>query len=209
MGQFDRPDGACNPQLGHQKLGRDGGMFSRRDGRQDHDCIVQGAQAKPHGAGPDVQIHTQLVELEPMPGEDLGRLDLAFVPLIPREDIYFCLESKRLNVLKDGQPRAYALQYVKSGMLRFVAGQYSKAVRHGGMLAYVLDGNIVRAISNVEENIRKQRCVLCMSSPGALLPSMALVNDPRARETHHQRDHEASVFGIHLFMANRGLKMAS
>ena len=41
------------------------------------------------------QIHTQLVELEPATGEDPGRQDIVFVPLVPREDIYFCLESKR------------------------------------------------------------------------------------------------------------------
>ena len=148
------------------------------------------------------QIHTQMVELEPIAGEDFGRLDIAFVPLVPREDVYFCLESKRLNVVKDGQPRAYASEYVTSGMLRFVTGQYSKAVRHGGMLAYVLDGDVARAMSNVEANIRKQHAALCMAEPGSFLPSTALTRDARARETHHQRVHEASLFRIHhLFMA--------
>lgn len=33
-------------------------------------------------------------------------------------------------------------------MLRFVTGQYSKAVRHGGMIGYVLDGNVSRAMTN-------------------------------------------------------------
>jgi hypothetical protein len=150
------------------------------------------------------QIYTQFVELEPTPGEDLGRLDIAFIPLVPREDIYFCLESKRLNVVKDGQPRAYASEYVTLGMLRFVTGQYSKAVRHGGMLAYVMDGDVARAMSNVETNIRKHHSLLCMAAPGAFLPSMALATDPRARETQHYRAHEASLFHIHhLFMANR------
>jgi hypothetical protein len=148
------------------------------------------------------QIHTQMVELEPMAGEDLGRLDIAFVPLVPREDVYFCLESKRLNVVKDGQPRAYASEYVTSGMLRFVTGRYSKAVRHGGMRAYVLDGDVARAMSNVEANIRKQHAALCMAKPGSFLPSAALPRDARARETHHQRVHEARLFRIHhLFMA--------
>jgi hypothetical protein len=73
------------------------------------------------------QIHTQLVELEPAIGEELGRQDIVFVPPIPREDIYFCMESKRLNVVKDGKLRAYASEYVTHGMLRFVTGQYSKA----------------------------------------------------------------------------------
>lgn len=150
------------------------------------------------------QIRTQVVELDPMPGEDLGRLDIAFIPLVPREDIYFCLESKRLNGMKNGKPRAYASEYVNSGMVRFVTGQYSRVVQHGGMLAYVLDGNVARAMSNVEANIRKQRVQLCMAAPGSLLPSTALAADPRARETHHQRVHETSLFCIHhLFMANR------
>lgn len=149
------------------------------------------------------QIHTQLVELDPMPGEDLARLDIAFVPLVPREDIYFCLESKRLNVVKDGAPRSYASEYVNLGMVRFITGQYSKAVRHGGMLAYVLDGDIPRAMKNVEANIQKQRAMLCMSAPVGFVPSTALAGDDRARETHHQRSHETTVFRIHhLFMPN-------
>lgn len=148
------------------------------------------------------QIRTQVVELDPMPGEDLGRMDIAFIPLVAREDIYFCLESKRLNVVKSGTRRAYASEYVLFGMLRFVTGQYSKAVHHGGMLGYVLDGNVSGAIANVEANIRQQREVLCMAPPGVFLASTVLTGDARARETHHQRAHESSVFRIHhLFMA--------
>ena len=86
-------------------------------------------------------IDYQFVELDPAEGEDLGRLDIAFRPLIPREDIYFCLETKRLNVMKNCEIRAYASEYVRFGMMRFVTGQYAKAVRHGGMIGYVLDGN--------------------------------------------------------------------
>lgn len=148
------------------------------------------------------QIHTQLVELDPMPGEDLGRLDIAFVPLVPREDIYFCLESKRLNVVKNGQLRAYASEYVTKGMLRFVSGQYSKGVRHGGMLGYVLDGNVDGARENVEANIKQHFLTLCMEKPGALRPSTALPDQPQARETAHQRAHESHLFRIHhLFVA--------
>lgn len=149
------------------------------------------------------QIRTQVVELEPVSGEDLGRMDIVFIPLVPREDIYFCLESKRLNVTKDGKSRAYASEYVTFGMLRFVTGQYSRVVRHGGMIAYVLDGNRARAMSNVEANIRRQHSVLCMTAPGAFLASTVLTDDARARETHHNRAHEAKLFRIHhMFMAS-------
>jgi hypothetical protein len=148
------------------------------------------------------QIQTQMVELEPMAGEDNGRLDIAFVPLIPREDIYFCLECKRLNVVKDGKRRTYASEYVLLGMLRFVTGQYSKAVHHGGMMGYVLDGNIPNAVTNVEGNIHQQQAKLCVGNPATFLPSSVLINEARARETRHQRAHESVVFRIHhLFMA--------
>ena len=148
------------------------------------------------------QIDTQFVELDPLPGEHFGRLDITFRPPIPREDIYFCLESKRLNVVKNGRPRSYASEYVKDGMFRLVKGQYSRAVRHGGMIAYVLDGNVPRAMKNVEANIRKQRKALCMTAPGKFLASTVLKNDARAKETHHQRAHETGLFCIHhLFMA--------
>jgi hypothetical protein len=149
-------------------------------------------------------IHTQQVELEPTPGEDMGRLDLAFSPLVPREDIYFCLECKRLNVVVNGQTRAYAAEYVTSGMLRFVTGQYARAVRHGGMLAYVLDGDVARAIANIEGNIRTQHVVLCMAAPGVFQTSSVLPRDSRVRESHHQRAHETPLFRIHhVFVARR------
>jgi hypothetical protein len=147
------------------------------------------------------QIRTQVVELDPMPGEELGRLDIAFIPLVPREDIYFCLESKRLNALINGERRALAAEYVQFGMSRFVTGQYSKAVSHGGMIGYVLDGNIANAMRNVEANIRQRHQELRMSPPGAFLVSTLLKDDSRARETEHQRAHETNLFRIHhLFM---------
>lgn len=148
------------------------------------------------------QIRAQVVELEPMPGEDLGRLDIAFIPLVPREDIYFCLESKRLNVVKNGSLRPYASEYVRFGMMRFVTGQYSKMVRHGGMIGYVLDGRVPDAMSNVEANIAQRHQELRMNPPGAFRPSEVLTGDSSARETHHQRAHETGTFCIHhLFMA--------
>ena len=148
------------------------------------------------------QIHIQYVELEPLAGPEVGRLDIAFVPLIPREDIYFCLESKRLNATSGGRVRSYASEYVVFGMLRFVTGQYSKAVRHGGMIAYVLDGDVARAMQNVEANIRTNCVALCMNPPGQFVASSVLTANNRAKETHHRRKHETVVFQInHMFMA--------
>jgi hypothetical protein len=149
------------------------------------------------------QVHTQLVELEPANQEELGRLDIVFLPLTNREDIYFCLECKRLNVINKGKTRSYASEYVAFGMIRFVTGQYSKAVRHGGMTAYVLNGNLATAIKNVEANIQSRYAELRMKPPGVFGASSLLNGEERARETHHERFDDGEVFYIHhLFMAN-------
>lgn len=151
------------------------------------------------------QVRPQIIELDPQPGSDdeTGRMDIVFIPRTDDEDIYFCLESKRLNVVKDGTTRSYASEYVKAGMLRFVTGFYAKAVRHGGMLGYVLDGDVPRAMNNVEANIRLNHGALYMAPPEAFVASAIVPGDDRAKETHHQRPHETELFRIHhLFMAN-------
>ena len=33
------------------------------------------------------QVRTQFVELDPAAGQDDGRLDIVFIPLVPREDV--------------------------------------------------------------------------------------------------------------------------
>jgi hypothetical protein len=71
------------------------------------------------------------------------------------------------------------------------------------MIGYVLDGDVARAMVNVETNIQSQHAALRMRPPGAFLPSTVLENEKRVRETHHDRNHEKScLFCIHhLFVA--------
>ena len=151
-------------------------------------------------------IHFQQVELDPSTGDEFGRMDIAFYPSgekwVPREDIYFCLECKRLNVIKGGKPRAYATEYVTMGMNRFVTGQYSRAVLHAGMIGYVRDGDVPRAMSDVEAGIVARHSELAMKPPGQFMPSAVLPRFRHARETHHERRRGEPAFRIHhLFMA--------
>jgi len=150
-------------------------------------------------------IHIQMVELDPAPGQDLGRMDIVFLPTglpgAPDETIYFCLECKRLNVVANGNKRPGGSEYVVHGMARFVSGQYASAVRHGGMLGYVLDGDVAGAIANVEANVQSQHVSLCMQPPGLLNPSSLVTEIPTARESLHSRTGESTQFRIHhLFM---------
>lgn len=155
-------------------------------------------------------VQIQMVELDPAPGLELGRLDIAFLPTglpgAPSEAVYLCLECKRLNVVRNGQRRPGGSEYVVHGMLRFVSGQYARAVRHGSMLGYVLDGDVPAAIGNVETNVRSQHVALCMDAPGTLHPSSILTDLAAARESLHRRVHGPTPFRIHhLFMDAGGV----
>lgn len=150
-------------------------------------------------------IGIQVVELNPAANQDLGRLDIAFMPTglpgAPDESIYFCLECKRLNVVKNGHKRPGGSEYVVHGIARFVNGQYASAVRHGGMLGYVIDGDVAGAIANVESNVKSQYVSLGMDPPGTLHPSSVLAEVSTARESLHSRTGESTQFRIHhLFM---------
>ena len=148
------------------------------------------------------QVRTQVVELDPAVGQDEGRLDIAFIPPVPREGIYFCLECKRLNAVISGKKRSLAAEYVLKGMVRFVTGQYSKRVRHGGMLGYVLSDTVPNAIAGVEESIAANHILLGMAPPGVMAPSTVAVSHPDIRQTEHQRQQELGSFSIHhIFVA--------
>ena len=143
------------------------------------------------------RIDIQLVELEPADDAAQGRMDIVFSPMIPSEEIYFCLECKRLNVVSADGIRTYATEYVAHGMLRFVCGQYAARVQHGGMLAYVLDDNIDNAIASVSLSIRRHHEILEMQPPGTMLRSTIRPSDEAVRETHHVRNLTSKVFCIH------------
>lgn len=142
-------------------------------------------------------IYIQQVELEPAAGQDQGRMDIVFQPLVPRKSIYFCLECKRLNVVNGGRVRSYATEYVLQGMMRFVRGQYSADVRHGGMLGYVLNDKVSQAIQNVANAIQTNHRNLGMEAPGEMRPSSIRPDNSRVCETHHTRQHNKDLFQIH------------
>jgi hypothetical protein len=149
-------------------------------------------------------IRREDLEFDTDLAKETGRKDIVFFPSC-REEIYLCLEAKRLNAIISGVRRALADEYVREGMQRFVDGRYARFVRHGAMLGYVLDGDIHRATSNIENNIRNRLNELRMVANGGFLASTIRPDDPLVKETWHRRPHESTVFRIHhLFVAARG-----
>ncbi|AGA28573.1 hypothetical protein [Singulisphaera acidiphila] len=147
-------------------------------------------------------IRVQDVEIDLELERETGRKDIAFFPAL-QADIYFCLECKRLNVVKEGETRAYSSEYVSQGMTRFVSRQYSPFVQHGGMLGYVLDGDVDRAKQNIEANIHARHLELGMDPPGNIERSSVRPENEHIWETHHHRALETPVFRIHHMLVTR------
>lgn len=146
-------------------------------------------------------IRYQDVEVDTDLAKETGKKDIVFFPGHDG-DLYFCLEAKRLNARVNGVMKSLADEYVKEGMQRFVAGKYSRQVHHAGMLGYVLDGDVARAMTNVLNNIRRQYASLGMDAPGDWIESPHRVGDPQAKETEHRRLHTLTRFKLqHLFVS--------
>jgi hypothetical protein len=154
-------------------------------------------------------IRYQDVEVDTDLAKEAGKKDIVFFPGHDA-DFYFCLEAKRLNVRVSGVMRSLADEYVKEGMHRFVTGKYSRHVHHGGMLGYVLDGDVPRAMSNVLDNIRRHHAALGMDAPGEWIESPHRPGDLHAKQTDHRRSHTALPFQLqHLFVSASGSVLGS
>ena len=160
----------------------------------------------------DRQAHRFLIRYEDVEidvdlAKETGRKDIVFFPGHDG-DLYFCLEAKRLNARVKGVMKSLADEYVKEGMQRFVDGKYGRHVHHGGMLGYVLDGDVPRAMRNVLANIRARHEALGMPPPGEWSESTARPGDAHAKESGHRRGHTATVFRLHhQFVAGAGRVM--
>ncbi|RJR46751.1 MAG: hypothetical protein C4576_10595 [Desulfobacteraceae bacterium] len=162
-----------------------------------YSALIKGKDRSSHA----FLIRYQDVEVDTDLAKETGRKDIVFFPS-HQEEVYLCLEAKRLNVLVSGVRRSLADEYVKKGMQRFVDRKYARFVRHGAMLAYVLDGDTDRAMRNVENNIRKRVAELRMNKNGGFVSSTVRPKDHRAKETRHRRTNQKAVFRVHhLFVS--------
>jgi hypothetical protein len=158
-------------------------------------------QAKDYKRLP-VRIERESTEDDLLTGEELGRIDLKFLPAISAlEEVYFAFECKRLNMLENGKRRTLAPEYVTEGMMRFVTGKYASVMRHGGMLGYVLDGRCNDAIRLVKNNIRKRCDELQLDIDSLLVQSRLRPNNLMIRETGHRLSR--SFLLHHVFLSCR------
>jgi ACT domain-containing protein len=143
-------------------------------------------------------IGRESVEDDLESGEEKGRIDIRLRHGY-REEVYLAFECKRLNVmLKDGL-RSLASEYVSQGMMRFITEQYSINLPEGGMIGYVLNGDVNDAMNKIDKSIRNKCTELNMEPPGGLVASSIIPENEQIQETLHHLD--ADFLMHHVFLA--------
>lgn len=135
--------------------------------------------------------------------KELGRIDLRLTHGY-RSDVYFALECKRLNVIdKNGKTSSLAGKYVTEGMMRFVGEtpQYAKTLAQGGMIGYVMDGNVRNAIRSVNRQIRNHYINLSMQSATSLEASTKSTKNLIKQSIHILPNKAFTIH--HIFLPSR------
>jgi hypothetical protein len=135
-------------------------------------------------------------------GQETGRVDFIFdyVGTI-REEVYFAFECKRLRIPYESGLDTNNSEYTnEQGMMCFITGKYSGSVTNGGMIGYVMDGQIKKAINSVGRLIKNKELALKLAKGTGLERSSVMGNSQNVRETRHILN-ETKFTIHHIFLA--------
>ncbi len=130
--------------------------------------------------------------------EQNGRLDLRFIHGYRRK-VYFSIECKRLRVNPPSGFKSLASEYVTDGMCRYFNGQYAQGLDKGGMLGYVMDGDITNAIEDVRKAIEKRRRQLYMKANDTLR-CCSFTSSSQVKESFHGYESDGYFIIYHVFL---------
>ncbi len=131
--------------------------------------------------------------------EQIGRLDIRIIHGYIRE-VYFSIECKRLRwEFPGGRFDTLASAYVTDGMYRYFNDQYAQGLDKGGMLGYVMDGNVNEAIKDVQKAIEKRRKNLHMPE-SRTLKETTIISSKLVKETCHNYEPNGNFVIYHIFL---------
>lgn len=113
-----------------------------------------------------------------------GILDMALF-LDQDHERYIAYECKRLNIVNDNGRRTGSLAgpYVEEGVARYATAKYSEKLPYGGMLGYVMDGDLAFSVNKLKAAIIKRKTLVKLLSE-----EMDLSSNPFLEfQTMHER----------------------
>ncbi|MCP4702216.1 MAG: hypothetical protein GY862_35960 [Gammaproteobacteria bacterium] len=101
------------------------------------------------------------------------------------QELCFTFECRRLRTPYQDRAYSSAMKYTgKEGMMRFIAGEHGNSLTVGGMIGYVMDGNLKPALKQLKNALDKNRADLCMN-PKTDLSSSSESKEKTVKETKH------------------------
>lgn len=137
----------------------------------------------------DYAINSQRDELDEVCETHEGRTDITFELGGHHRFIWEC---KRLH----HNGKTLYSEYRSEGVMRFITGKYSKVEAVGGMLAFVMDGNIGNAIKGVEQHLFAYKEALKILGEGFSACESPV--DARLRESLHFPNRDLTI--SHCFL---------
>ncbi len=128
-----------------------------------------------------------------------GEVDICIDSYSRHPDAFFVFECKRLNVQYDSGFNDESATYVgKKGTGCFLSDQYPATCDCGGMIGYVMDGNVPKAVDAINRALGSHRGPLRLHPPHELEPA-AITPDRRVHRTRHVGNrHDLVVYHIFL-----------
>lgn len=142
------------------------------------------------------RISPESSETDPISGKEIGRIDIRFTHGY-RDRVYFAFECKRLRINRT-TPNTHA--YVSTdGMMCFIDGKYAGNLDSGGMIGYVMDGDVPKAIAAVSKAIANKAMELCLETGTGMTASSMVPNESVAETYHKITTRHFTIY--HLFLA--------
>jgi hypothetical protein len=125
-----------------------------------------------------------------------GKIDIAVLFDWERER-YLAYECKRLNVVGSGGRASLATLYVSDGMMRFITEQYAQDLPLGGMLGYVMDGDVSFAAERLATAIPSHTPLALLAGPAPI----AAIGGASRFATQHSRNGGGVIELRHALLA--------
>jgi len=137
----------------------------------------------------DFAINSQADELDEANEAYKGNTDISFQLGGHGSFIWEC---KRLRF----EGKSLYGEYRKEGMKRFISGKYAKDQHHGGMLGFVMDGDVKKAVGGIGKHIDKFSSEL--GSLSGSFKACGIPADPRLHVSNHSGSRDLVLY--HCFL---------
>lgn len=110
---------------------------------------------------------------------------------------YLAYEAKRLNVKMPSGFQPLSGKYVSDGLARYVSEKYAEGLPFGGMLGYVLDGDLPAASDRISRVLQRQSQELALCSLPGPLPN---IGSALRFQTKHVRQNGGEIDVVHSLL---------